>query len=151
MGLALLPTSRTVDISLQPGVLGQVLCVGTGPCAPGTAGATVARWVTGLLADSRSWRPDDPADLGPVATVGGAALPLLGTAYDRGAVALTEVPRWAAPVLSGATALDAARAGFGRSGTRAVARMLDGGLVTGVADPPAGVTRLGQEGTGRRS
>ena len=149
IGLALLPTSRTVDISLQPGVLGQVLSVGTGPCAPGTAGATVAGWVTGLVGASRSWRPSDPAGLGPVATVGGAALPLLGSAYDRAAVALTEVPRWAAPVLSGATPLDAARAGFGRSGTRAVARALVSGLVAAAADPPAGVTRLGQDPVGR--
>jgi len=85
MGLALLPTSRTVDLSLQPGVLGQVLSVGTGPTAPGTAGATVAGWVAGLVGASRSWRPADPAGLGPVATVGGAALPLLGSAQSPSA------------------------------------------------------------------
>ena len=144
IGLALLPTSRTVDISLQPGVFGQVLPFGVGPSAPGTAGATVAAWVAGLVGATRCWRPSDPAGMGPVATVGGAALPLLGYAYDQGAAALTEVPHWAAPVLSGATPLDAARAGFGRSGTRTVARALSGGLVVQAADPPVGVTSLGQ-------
>jgi hypothetical protein len=149
ISLALLPTSRTIDVSLQPGVLGQVLPVGTGPSAPGTAGATVAGWVTSLVGTSYSWRPSDPAGLGPVATVGGAVLPLLGNAYDRGASTLTEIPRWAAPVLSGATPLDAVRTGFGRAGTRAVARALVGGLVAAAAGPPAGATRLGRDRAGR--
>ena len=97
--LALLPTSRTVDVSLQPGLFGRVLPVKPGPCADGSAGATIARWVASLAGGTRMWRPADPSATGLLAVVGGAALPLLGAAYDTGAATLREVPRWAAPLL----------------------------------------------------
>ena len=143
--LALLPTARTVDISLQPGILAQVVPGCSGPCRAGTAGAIVAGWIAALVGPTRAWRPDDPVGLGPVGTVGGAALPFLGAAYDRGAVPLVEVPPWAGPVLGGDSPLGAARAGFGRSGTRSVARALAGRLVVAGPGVPPGVERMGPD------
>lgn len=137
VGLAMLPTTRTVDVSLQPDLVGRVLSVDPGPCADGSAGAAVARWVVSLAGGTRMWRPTDPAATGLVAVVGGAALPLLGAAYDSGAATVREVPRWAAPLLAAATPRDAVRAAFGAKGTRAVARALVAGLVVplpGAAD-----------------
>jgi hypothetical protein len=150
--LALLPIARTVDVSLQPDLLRQVLPIGHGPCRPGTAGSTVARWVVSLLEGTRAWRPADPDRSGLMATVGGAAFPLLGNAYDRGAAALCEIPRWAGPVLAGATPRDGARAGFGPKATRTVARTLVEGLMAEAVPPPPGVTVLvdgGPPGSGR--
>ena len=45
VALALLPTDRAVDISLQPDILRQVLPIEDGPAVPGSAASTVARWV----------------------------------------------------------------------------------------------------------
>ena len=151
VALALLPTDRTVDVSLQPDVFRQVLPVDDGPCAAGSAGAVVTGWVVSLLDGTGAWRPDDPEGAGLLATVGGAALPLLGLAYDRGAVALREVPRWAAPALAGRTPGEGARAAFGVRSTRAVARSLAGGLVDPHPVPPSGVTPIVDDGprTGR--
>ena len=130
--LALLPTSRTVDVSLQPDLFGQVLPVGPGPCADGSAGATVARWIVSLADGTRMWRPAEPTAVGLLAVVGGAVLPLLGAAYDAGAAPVREVPRWAAPLLGATTPCPAARAAFDVKGTKAVARAA---LVVGLVQP----------------
>ena len=74
VALALLPTDRTVDVSLQPDVFRQVLPVDDGSCAAGSAGAAVTGWVVSLLDGTGAWRPDDPEGAGLLATVGGAAL-----------------------------------------------------------------------------
>ena len=141
--LALLPTSRTVDVTLQPDVFGQVLPADAGPCADGSAGAVVAEWVASLAAGTRMWRPADPASAGLLAVVGGAALPLLGAAYDVGAATLREVPRWAAPLLAAPTPRTAARSGFGTKGTKTVARALVDGLVAPRPGIPDGLARVG--------
>ena len=141
--LALLPTSRTVDVTLQPDLFGQVLPMDPGPCADGTAGAVVARWVVTLGAGNRMWCPADPAPADLMAVLGGAALPLLGAAYDTGAATLREVPRWATPLLAGSTPRAAARSGFGTKGTKTVARALIDGLVVPPHRPPEGVSRVG--------
>ena len=150
--LALLPTSRTVDVSLQPDLFGQVLPVDYGSSIAGSAGSTVIWWIVALLTGTRAWCPSDPDGSGLVATAGGAALALLGSAYDRGAGTLGEVPRWAGPVLAGLTARDGARAGFGAKATRTVARALVDGLVGEVPPPPPGVRPMvdgGAAGAGR--
>ena len=141
--LALPPTSRTVDVSLQPDLFGQVMPVGPGPCADGSAGATVARWIVSLADGTRMWRPADPVAVGLLAVVGGAALPLLGAAYDTGAATVREVPRWAAPLLGAATPRAAVRAAFGVKGTKAVARALVSGLVVPHADSADGTAQVG--------
>ena len=84
--LAMLPTSRTVDVSLQPDLFGRVLPVDPGPCADGSAGAAVARLggVAGRGAPGCGARRTPPAPASsPWSAV--AALPLLGAAYDAGA------------------------------------------------------------------
>lgn len=151
VALALFPTDRTIDVSLQPDIFRQVLPVGDGSCAPGSAGAVVTGWIVSLLDGTGAWRPDDPEGAGLLATVGGAALPLLGLAYDRGAAALREVPRWAAPALAGRTPGEGARSAFGDRSTRAVARSLAEGLVDPHPVPPSGVTPIVDDGpsTGR--
>jgi hypothetical protein len=55
---------------------------------------------------------------------GGIAFPLLAAAYDAGASAIDEVPRWAAPVLAARTVGDGARVAFGTQATRPVRRAL---------------------------
>ena len=141
--LAMLPTSRTIDVTRQPGLFGQVLPLGPGPCTDGSAGAAVARWVASLAGGTRMWRPADPAGAGLVAVVGGAALPLLGAAYDAGAATVHEVPRWAAPLLAAATPREAVRTAFGAKGTKAVARALVGGLVAPYPGAVDGTPRVG--------
>ena len=128
VGMALLPTSRVVDVARQPAVFGQVLPVAAGGCPAGTCGSIVARWVTRAAERRSTWHPEDPDDLGLVGTVGGCALPLLGATYDRGARPLTEVPRWAVPVLAATTARAGAVAVFGARATRPVVSALATGL-----------------------
>jgi hypothetical protein len=141
--LALVPTSRRVDVSFQPDLFGQILPVGPGPCADGSAGAAVAHRVASLGAGTAMWCPADPAGSGLLAVVGGAALPLLGAAYDAGAAALGEVPRWAAALLGETTPRRAVRAAFGAKGTKAVARALVAGLVAPHPGGTGGATRIG--------
>ncbi len=143
LGLALLPTDRVIDVSHQPALLTQVLPVGLGPCAPGSAGATVARWIGDLAGVMGAWRHCDPAVIGLVGTVGGAALPLLGAAYAAGAAPVGEVPRWAVDVLAEAAPASAARVGFGPRATRPVARALAKGLVASPPPTPEDVANLG--------
>ncbi len=143
LGMALVPLNRAVDVSLQPGVLTQVLPAAPGPCDPGSAAAVVARWAADLAGDGGGWRPADPMAVGPVGTLGGAVLPLLGAAYDAGAVPLGEVPRWAAPALAGPSPLAGVRAAFGSGATRAVARALATGLVEPAGPVPEGIAAIG--------
>ncbi len=147
VALALLPTDRAVDISLQPDILRQVLPIEDGPAVPGSAASTVARWVAPLLEGTSAWQPADRDRCGLLALLSGAALPLLGAAYDRGAMVLGEIPRWAAPALIGPTPLHGARSAFGVKGTRTVARALAVGLVIAEPSAPAGVTTLSPGGS----
>lgn len=142
VGLALLPTDRVVDVSLQPAIFTQVLPGGSGPCPPGSAGAQVARWLADLSLEAGGWSPADLSGVDVVGTAGGVVLPLLGAAYDQRATPVAEVPRWAEVTLLEPTATAAARAAFGGNGTRAVARALVAGLVRQSNPVPDGVTVL---------
>src|SRR5664280_507603 len=113
IGIAFLPTSRVIDVSIQPGVFEAVLPIDSGSCQPGTCGSIVANWITGLAEIASAWRPSDPDVAGLVGTAGGAAFPLLGAVYDQGAAALKAIPRWATPALRLPTAREAALAAFG--------------------------------------
>lgn len=117
VGLALAPRTRSVDVSLQPGLV-ELLAGRLGAGAACQAG----RWLGGFTAARLRW---SPAEATLTARVGGAAFPLLAAAYDRGAGAIAEVPRWAAGALREAHVRAAARAAFGdRIATRRVARAL---------------------------
>ncbi len=129
VGMAFLPTTRVIDVSIQPAVLEEVLAIEGGSCRPGSCGSIVAGWIARLADLVSAWRPIDPDVAGVNGTIGGAAFPLLGAAYDRGASPLREIPRWAAPVLAQDTARAAAGAAFGPKATRPVVASLASGLV----------------------
>ncbi len=129
VGMALIPTTRVVDISIQPSVLMEVLPIDVGSCRPGSSGSVAARWVARLSERSSIWHPSDPDSAGLIRTVGGGAFPLLGAAYDRGASPVREIPRWAACTLTRTSARDAARAAFTSKATRPVIAGLARGLV----------------------
>jgi len=119
---------KSVDVSVQPSLFEHVLPVGRGPCRPGTAGSTVARWVAELAGTRDVWRPPDPDEVGLVGTAGGAAFPVLGAAYDRGAAPLGVVPPWATSVLSKPTLREAAVAAFDKKANRRVVAALGSSL-----------------------
>ncbi|HEY4946442.1 MAG TPA: hypothetical protein VII19_00990, partial [Acidimicrobiales bacterium] len=85
VGMAFLPTTRVIDVSIQPAVLEEVLAIEGGSCRPGSCGSIVAGWIARLADLVSAWRPIDPDVAGVNGTIGGAAFPLLGAAYDRGA------------------------------------------------------------------
>ena len=100
VGLGFPPTSRFLDVSIQPAVFEQVLPAGScTPSRPGSSASILARWVAKLAELTPTWRPSEPDHLGVVGTVGGAAFPLLGAAYGHGVEPMREIPRWAAPYL----------------------------------------------------
>jgi hypothetical protein len=119
-----------------------VLPVGRGPCRPGTAGSTAARWIATLAGIGEAWRPPDPDAIGLVGVAGGASWPLLGVAYERGATPLGAVPPWATPILSKPILREAARAGFGAKVNRRVTAALGSSLLerSEEADDPGPVS-----------
>lgn len=105
--------------------------------------------VTGAAAAAGAWTGDrcgsEPLPL--TAVLGGTGLPLLAAAYDAGARALGEVPRWAVPVLASATARDGARTAFGADATRVVVAALAAGLLPdGDGEPQLWKLALGRIG-----
>lgn len=132
--LALPAGARVVDVSIDPALLVTVL--EPGPTDRDEDAAALARWV-GWFCEQRALWANGGADL--TRALGGAAYPLLGQVYDRGARTLAEIPRWAAPALAQATARDAGRAVFGPSASRPLIAALAMSLLPGgdLDAPPA--------------
>jgi hypothetical protein len=147
IGLMFLPMEKAVDVSVQPSVFEQVLPVQRGRCNPGNAGSTVARWLAEWAQSGQAWCPFDPDGVGLVGTAGGVAFPLLGAAYDRGATAIGEVPRWATRILSQPSCREGASMAFGAKANRTVvgslAASLGGATAGGDGTVPATLYRLG--------
>lgn len=104
---------HSVDVSRQPGVLAR---------AAGERAADVAARCRRVCSDHGLWLA--PANASVLVVTGGAAFPILGATYERGADALASVPRWAAPVLAEASPGPAARRAFDTRSTRATARAI---------------------------
>lgn len=140
VGIVLPPRGRVVDVSIQPCTAVRTVddaarAVGS---TPGPAHDAAHRALCDAAQQAGAWVPPTDADV--LRAVGGVAFPLLGAAYDRGAEAVPEVPRWAAPVLASATIGDAARTAFGAAATRPVRRA----LVDAIAPLPTGDGASGQ-------
>jgi hypothetical protein len=142
ISLSFLRIRKAVDLSVQPALFEHVLPVGRGPCRPGTAGSTAARWIASLAGTREVWRPPDPDAIGLVGVAGGASWPLLGAAYERGATPLGAVPPWATQILSKPILGEAAHAGFGAKANRRVTGALGSSLLelSGEADDPGPVS-----------
>ncbi|MFN7150447.1 MAG: hypothetical protein ACK4V6_13320, partial [Microthrixaceae bacterium] len=124
IGIVLPPRGRVVDVSIQPCTAVRAI-----DDAARAVGATTGqghdaarRALCDAAHQAGGWVP--PGDAGPLRAVGGVAFPLLGAAYDQGAEAVAEIPRWASPTLASTTIGDAARTAFGAAATRPVRRAL---------------------------
>lgn len=124
VGLVMPVLERVVDVSVQPSAAAAALdaAARAAGVAPGTAEAELRRALHAASLDAGGWRPNDSSPT--LAALGGVAFPLLGQAYDLGATALAEVPRWAAPGLACTTIAAAAATWFGDRATRPVRRAL---------------------------
>ena len=114
---------RQVDVSVSPRTaLLTIRQAAEQRSVPRTqAEAITRRALDAAVAAAGAWAPGRAiGDDDLAARLGGAAFPLLGAAYDEGATAIDEVPRWAAPILSASTARDGARIAFGSAATRPV-------------------------------
>jgi hypothetical protein len=135
---------RRVDVSVSPrtAVLSvhQAAAQRAVPLTQVTA--TTRRSLDAAVAIARAWAPRQVlGDDDLAARLGGAAFPLLGAAYDEGAGAIGEVPRWAAPILAAATVRDGARLAFGSAATRPVVAALARSL-TRDGNGPVDLSRL---------
>ncbi|MFN8018028.1 MAG: hypothetical protein U0P45_07875 [Acidimicrobiales bacterium] len=139
VGLVMHPLDRVVDVSVQPAAVVTTLQGAATAC--GQPWDAVAQSARAALVEaherfgSRCPRPEEAL----LASVGGAAFPLLGSAYDAGAHPLEEVPRWAAPILEGPTVRHGATAAFAERATRPVVRS----LVAAIAPDGSGHVGLG--------
>lgn len=117
----------TVDVSFQPGAIVREIDLaardhGIGPQTwQQQALLAVLDWWGGL-----AWCAREPHML--LAAIGAVTHPLLGPAYERGHEALSEIPRWASPVLRCTDPLSAART-LEPTATRRTARALASSLV----------------------
>lgn len=124
LSVAMVPTTRVIDVSRQPAILNELLARESEASTPGSSSSVIARWVSALAERCSIWHPQDPDAAGLTRTVGGAVFPLLGAAYDQGAAPVDHVPRWAVPVLTQPSARHGAAAAFGPKATRPVIRSL---------------------------
>jgi hypothetical protein len=124
VGLVMHPLNRVVDVSIQPSAACETLQDAARRTASPAATIETAAREALLEARNRcaSWAPPEDASL--LAGFGGAAFPLLGAAYDAGTAPVTEVPRWAEPVVAARSAREGAIAAFGDRTTRPVVRAL---------------------------
>ena len=117
----------SVDVSFQPGAIVREIDL-----AARDHGIEPQKWRQQVLLavlewwDTLGWCAREPHML--LAAVGAATHPLLGSAYERGHEALSEIPRWASPALRCTDALSAARV-LDHSATKRTARSLASSLV----------------------
>ena len=117
-----------VDVSVQPGAVLAVVddharAVGMDP----------NRWRTAILRAVRDWNPDlDWCPVQPhlLATALGASThPILALAYQRGCAPVTDIPRWASPILRTGNPTEATRRLTGGDTTRRLTRSFASALV----------------------
>jgi hypothetical protein len=124
VGLVMPVVDRVIDVSVQPAsscsALEEAARRSRIPASSVDAAARAAIREAAQQADA--WSPSPQLCLR--GAFGGIAFPLLAAAYDVGASAIDEVPRWAAPVLAARTVGEGARVAFGTQATRPVRRAL---------------------------
>ncbi len=130
VALALARPSRSINISLQPGLAWALIDeAASEQSLPGSQlRARVREALRDFAIRRRLWVPADPAVDGPALTMG-MCFPFAGLAIDRGARAVQEVPRWAVEILAQRTGRAAAGHAFGRNASRRVVRALAASLV----------------------
>lgn len=145
LGLVMPSIDRVVDVSVAPSTAVARLddAARRAGVAPQAAHRAARRSLEGAAERAGAWRP--PGGVGLLTAMGGVAFPLLGAAYERGAKALDEVPRWAAAALAAPTARAAAEVAFGAGATRPLVAALASAVVTTVdaAPGPIGLWPLG--------
>lgn len=126
IGLVTPVRRRPVDVTIQPALVARVACAGR---MGEWAAEPVARWVTALCTSHDDvWHGAPPDDV--TAALGGAAFPVLGAAYERGAATANDVPRWSVTAIRARHARDAATALVGRAkATRPVVAAVGQALV----------------------
>lgn len=125
VGMVVVSRRSAIDISRQPQLLWSLLSDASvqHDCPEGQLHRRVSLEIQSFAAANGVWTPRDNLVEGPRLTLG-TGYPLLGQALDRGAAAILEVPRWAAPVLAAPTAREAVVAGFASKTTRRLVRAL---------------------------
>lgn len=124
IGLVVPSIGRSVDVSVQPGTAVRALVTASTEAGIGHhfVEETARDAVEVAVGHTSSWTP--PRSLPLVSVFGGMSFPLLAAAYDLGASPVTDIPRWAEPVLGAPTIALATSAAFGRLATRPVRRAL---------------------------
>lgn len=111
-----------VDVSVAPAT--AVLTIHQAAAAanmPVTQAEAVAvRALHAAATAASAWAPDSSEDRPLLARLGGASFPLLAAAYEAGAAAVDEVPRWSTSALVATTARAAAESSFEAKATRPV-------------------------------
>lgn len=136
VGLLLPQHERPLDLSREPAVLTAALA----PVAEPQALVAAGEWLAGFATRHRLWA-SQPAELRRGLT--GAGFPLLREPYDRGAGALAEIPRWAAPTLVERSARGAAATAFGARVNRPAVAALARSLVPEQPGSPPDLLPLG--------
>ncbi len=131
--LVLLEGERTVDVSFHPAASVEVVRAHSRRHGQDPNGWTGALAMI-VAEDARTWgcwsgRSGDRPGGDLLRLLGGMTHPLVGAAYDAGAAAASEIPRWASPGLAAATLVGGAEHLFGtgrasRSVVRALASFL---------------------------
>jgi hypothetical protein len=134
VGLVMPVAGRVIDVSVQP--ISACSALEEAGRSMGFAPTSVEALARQALVVSAgragTWQP--PQSMCLLKAFGGVAFPLLAAAYDSGAAPLSEVPRWAGPILAAPTMRQAAAVAFGPKATRPVRR----GLVEAVRPVPSG-------------
>lgn len=130
IGLVTPVRRRPVDVTIQPALVARIACAGR---MGEWATEPVARWVTAFCTSHDGvWHGAPPDDV--TAALGGAAFPMLGAAYERGAATADDVPRWSVTAIRARHARDAAVALVGPAkATRPVVAAVGRALVDGAA------------------
>jgi hypothetical protein len=111
------------------------------------------RWRVAILSELREWSGSldwcEPFADNLLAAVGAVTHPLLACVYERGAEPLSELPRWALPVLRSLHATHAGRALAGEQSNRRLARAVVSSLIAPDGQTVAlGLLALGVIGAG---
>lgn len=124
VGLVVPVLARTVDVCMQPAASCAALVEAGDDAGAGRrdVDAVAREALVDAAIRAGAWVPPDEMCL--LRAFGGIALPLLAAAYDAGGAPLSDVPRWAGPILAARTIGEGASVAFGQSATRPVRRAL---------------------------
>lgn len=121
------PVDRPLDVSRNPGVVRASLTHLVVDAEP--AELVISGWIRCFAAEVGAWHGMAAGQLDLTMTTSGVVFPVLGSAYDRGASALAEIPAWAAPGLAQSNCTLAAQACFGSKASRRVVAALAASLM----------------------